>query len=1050
MNFKGFLKSRYSYIFEEILNESPEEDAFKKAAYRRVFREIGPDPDVANDADKAWNAVLNKARYKLVQGSNDKTRRAVAAARGAKTQAKQRNINTELKDEDKENRNKKTNEKVLKHLEDWSDDDFQKIKEKVNGLSSFSTPGSLEDLKRVVEGLDQNYEVDPQQKQDVEDLFEIIKTQEDQEDDKSEKEWKEKTVDDLESLSEEDKNKIIEELKKTDPDVTPENLEEKINALDQDARDKLDNLLNAEATPAEPKQETKPETTNQEALARIQEQQRKEKLQKKLRDNNVPVKEDGSPDFDNPETLKKINDLMVNGDDELYNEFVKARGGEKSDLVREVQERAEQENEIIRKQLEDRQARRDAEVESQKRICNFALALDIICSALSGKATDVFSTLAEKRGKAKAYEKSLEEGMNQDIQKEIGELEKGHAAELDNIKTEKRQRLEQLEKDRSDPTQTLAYKRKATEIMNKYHAKREELKKRGQELQPKKDQNAETQKVLWALSTGKEPKDLDSETLKKIFPKTDPNEDDTVYEQRIEALKSKSPEELQNELEQVKEQTQTEIEQYENESQNLDKEENDELQALKEDPEVKNEIKDLEADYEFKKKNILDQTQSLINAENERHQKKIRARRQAIDNNKRFAKNISTMMAWASNPQDVLASEMLTHIKQQKMLFNSIGEQTNPEDFPEDLEGVKKMIKERMSKGGSLSSLGSQGSRRGDDDTGGFGGSRRPPRQPGHTGGEPKQITAQKPGTKAYEELKARFSSAPRLENRFKEFLKNSEEFKNLDPSAEDVDQDLLQEALEELKNQKFPDNLTGDELKKLGLTENDIPDGVDPKNLEEYAKFLKNDPDKLNELKKDLGFEEGTKSVNNEAINVKFDSNILSGVTIKDSNGNPVTLTDQTFGQYRNNPEVLKAFSKGKEDTNEFIDQGCSGDTKQDPTEDKDKKSLGNYSLKTLWKILQQNNISIRTLEGYRPNMTVDEKRKLIAKFLNTNKNELNFDNTELKGIEKNLITESKHRKTAFRRLNEVSQAQKRMSERRSLKKFSELLVHDVRTFGV
>ena len=45
--------------------------------------------------------------------------------------------------------------------------------------------------------------------------------------------------------------------------------------------------------------------------------------------------------------------------------------------------------------------------------------------------------------------------------------------------------------------------------------------------------------------------------------------------------------------------------------------------------------------------------------------------------------------------------------------------------------------------------------------------------------------------------------------------------------------------------------------------------------------------------------------------------------------------------------------------------------------------------------------------------------------------------------------LFESKIRKTAFQRFNKVSKAQKRLSEKRSLKKFAELLVNDLRTFG-
>ena len=436
MNFKGFLKSRCAYLLEEILNESPEDDNFKKQAYRRVFKGDKFNSDIANDPEKAWNAVLNKASYKLTKGSNKTTRLAVAAAKGAVNQAKQRNINTELKDEETENYGKSTSDKIFKHAKDWSKEDIpdllnkldDNLKTKLNGLTVFDLRG-------------EGNKLDDLNDDEKEQLFTAMKELETEEGLEA-KEWKDKTVEELDELTEEEKNKILEELKKTDPEATLENLKDKIDNLDDSQKAELDKLLEPkpQQTPAEPQQtgETPPSTQNQEALKRVQELQKAEKLAKKLRDNNIPTKEDGSPDFDNPDTFKKINDLMINGDDELYNEFVKAKGGEKSDLAKEIQERSERENEIIQQDLENRQARREHEVESQKRLCNFALALDIICAALSGKATDVFSTLAEKRGKSKAIEKSLAEGMNQKIEDEVKQLEEDHAKELDSIETHKK------------------------------------------------------------------------------------------------------------------------------------------------------------------------------------------------------------------------------------------------------------------------------------------------------------------------------------------------------------------------------------------------------------------------------------------------------------------------------------------------------------------------------------------------------------------------------------------------------------------------------------
>lgn len=1025
MNFKGFLKSRYSYIFEEILNEDDTaKDSFVRSAYKRSCPN-----GKENDVDKMWIAVLNKANYRLTKNSRPDTRKAVQIAKGAKTQAKTRftDLKQDLDDSEKENHSKQTLDKIKKHATDWDKKDIEELKKKLENSSLDKK--FVNDLTIFTLRDDPNGDISGFSSEQQEELFNAMKELESDEG-LDEKEWKDRTIEDLESISDEDFKKIKEKLKEVFSQEVQdkkqlENLLKK-QSLTDDKITELDEILNKQdpKEPQETQQDPKepqatPDTTNQETLARIQEQQRKEKLQKKLRDNNVPVKEDGSPDFDNPETLKKINDLMVNGDDELYNEFVRSKGGEKSDLAREIQERSERENEIIQQDLENRQARREHEVESQKRLCNFALALDIICSALSGKATDVFSTLAEKRGKSKAIEKSLAEEMNQKIEDEVKQLEEDHAKELDSIETHKKQRLEQLEKDRSNPTQTLAYKRKSMEIMTKHNEKVQAHKEKGKTLESKVSQNNSIQSALFALDNGTP---IDDEKLKSIFPK-DPNEDDATYAQKIESLKSRSPEDLKTELENIKEQNQTEIDQFNEETKNLDKELNDELQALKEDPDVKNELKNSEEDYEFKKKNILSETQSLIDKENERLKKKIRTRKQIIDENKRFAKNISTMMAWSSNPQDVLASEMLAQIKRQKTLLNSIGEQTNPEDFPEDPEAIKEMIKEKMSGSGSSKTSGkTSGGRRGDDDE-------IPVRRPQNrlrnpeskpTETEPAKVE-NKPGKQAYNDIMKKFNGKQKAQNRLTEFLKN-----NGIENPETADETQLQDLIKKFNEQKFPegDELTADKLKELGIKNGDKDFTEDEVNA------LKSNPDELKKLKEEYGFEDNAKPVNNGPINTsKFSTQILNGVTV---DGQPVT--EQNFMSVRNRPEVLKAFSNGQKDDLSDVED----------TTDKDKSKLSGLCLQTLWKKLNDAGISIRALPGYDPKWTEQQKKDAIIDYIKKNPN---FFQNSLTGVN---LNESKQRKTAFKRLNEVSQAQKRMSDRRTLKKFSELLVHDVRTFGV
>ena len=1039
MNFKGFLKSRYSYLFEEILNEDDNtaKDSFVRSAYKRSCPN-----GKENDVDKMWIAVLNKANYKLTKNSKPDTRKAVQIAKGAKTQAKTRftDLKQDLDDSDKEVL--ETDQKIIKHLEDWTAKDIDDLKTK---LSEKGFNQDFTDKVNLVILKDQN-ELNKLSDDEKKNLFDAIKDCEEEE--KTETEWKDKTFDDLESITPEDFEKVKDRLKNFIGFENVNSLDDLKNKhLRPDQIKDLDKLIEQEPkTPPEPQesqQEPKepqvtPDTTNQETLARIQEQQKAEKLQKKLRDNNVPVKEDGSPDFDNPETLKKINDLMVNGDDELYNEFVRSKGGEKSDLAREIQERSERENEIIQQDLENRQARREHEVESQKRLCNFALALDIICAALSGKATDVFSTLAEKRGKSKAIEKSLAEGMNQKIEDEVKQLEEDHAKELDSIETHKKQRLEQLEEDRSNPTQTLAYKRKSMEIMTKHNEKVQAHKEKGKTLESKVSQNNSIQSALFALDNGTP---IDDKKLQSIFPK-DPNEDDATYAQKIESLKSKSPEDLKTELENIKKQNQTEIDQFNEETQNLDKELNDELQALKEDPDVKNELKNSEEDYEFKKKNILSETQSLIDKENERLKKKIRTRKQIIDENKRFAKNISTMMAWSSNPEDVLASEMLAQIKRQKTLLNSIGEQTNPEDFPEDPEAIKKMIKEKMSNpGGSKISGKTSGGRRGDDDD-----DEVPVRRPQNrlrnpeskpTETEPAKVE-NKTGKQAYNDIMKKFNGKQKAQNRLTEFLKS-----NGIENPETTDETQLQDLMKKFNEQKFPE---GDELTSAKLKELGIKNG-DKDFTEDEVNSLKSNPEELKKLKEEYGFEDNAKPAKNEPLKVEDAEGVkklkLGTLKIGDKDYNLDNLTDEEYNAIRDSEEFKK---KLQEPSTLAKISGTIGDDEKNEVNnlkdgDKDDSTkLGDLSFKALWKKLNDKGISIKVLPGYDRNLPDDKKKELVSKYIKEHINDFGLNESR----------EPRHRKTAFKRLNEVSQAQKRMSERRSLKKFSELLVHDVRTFGV
>ena len=128
--------------------------------------------------------------------------------------------------------------------------------------------------------------------------------------------------------------------------------------------------------------------------------------------------------------------------------------------------------------------------------------------------------------------------------------------------------------------------------------------------------------------------------------------------------------------------------------------------------------------------------------------------------------------------------------------------------------------------------------------------------------------------------------------------------------------------------------------------------------------------------------------------------------------------------------PEVLQKLS-GEDAKNEEAEIKELTDEEQ-----KDEKSLGKMNLKTLWTLLNNEGISIRTLPGYKTDMKPEEKAKLIRDYIGKHKNVGNWSN----------LNESK---TSQKRLSSLIEANNKKIQKKSLKKFAELLVNDVRTFG-
>ena len=81
---------------------------------------------------------------------------------------------------------------------------------------------------------------------------------------------------------------------------------------------------------------------------------------------------------------------------------------------------------------------------------------------------------------------------------------------------------------------------------------------------------------------------------------------------------------------------------------------------------------------------------------------------------------------------------------------------------------------------------------------------------------------------------------------------------------------------------------------------------------------------------------------------------------------------------------------------------------------------------------------ISIRVLPNYEPTWTEEQKKKAIIDYMKSNSDFFKDDSINL--------NESK---TSQKRLSSLIEANNKKIQKRSLKKFAELLVNDVRTFG-
>ena len=1089
MNFKAFLKnnliSESTFLFEED-DTQQQKDAFIRSAYKRVIPN-----GTETDTVKMWNAVRSKAYYKLTKNSRPETRKAVQQAKGALNAGKTR-FNLEDKElEDNEKEDKETSQKILDHLEDWTDDDFKQLEDSIKNSGAsliLNAVTSLEDLKKNSANLSS-------EDQDL--LFDLIKKQEQEVEGKID--WKDKTFDDLESIGDEEFNKIKGKLKETlgvDDSVKLDTIDDlknylKDNKPDAEQIEKLDKLLDTEGTPGgegvpattgqqEPQKPQEPQenkaqvpvsTTNQEILDNIQKKQQEQELNDHLKKLGLDIT---SLDTGDTEVVQKIID---SGDPLLYDTYIAKNLPEESEIVQKIKREEEVRQQVQREALERRTDRFEELKKSGKVLAGIGVIFDVLASALSGKGTNFFETMAQKQTLAKGIAEGITNQLSDQYEERISNEDSNHAKELDALKTNYDQRLKDLESQKADPFKTVAYKKLLTMASQKYNESMSELKAITQEASQRV---ADVSSLNVFMSTD-DFSGLDStlknqmtKVLSEKYPRQkiqgedgiEREENDDEYLQRIK--KEAKGDDIQRTVDEAND----DLSQCKEKEKELDDSFNKSLEDLKQNPEVQDEMKLAEQTYKSQKAIIESEYKKAVATETTRYEKTVHCLRKTMDENKRFFKNISVLAMYSDNPEDIIMQEMASRNKklQDRAKLETGTEIFNEENCPSDPKKLKEWF-ENASKGSEGKPK--KGKDRDDDDdddgddtpkkltkpnggdgTGGAGG--------GDGGKEPDETKkkAKQTASESVNSLKEKFKGKEKAQERLKNFLKGQ----NIDIDLDTVDVnnlpdeqvDALNKALEEFKNQKFPDTPEG--LKALGLKKKDGSEYTE----QELNDLLKN-PDKQKELKeiKDMyGFEddEGGKpgeTKKTDPITVKTDN--LEGIKkldlkLKDTEGKDIDLSalDDTKwkellsnGDFKTNlesqlksPEVLRELSKN-DFKNEKTDIDAVKDIEDGKPNDEGKTKLSDLSLKTIWKKLNDSGISIRALPDYSPQWGEKEKKEAIKKYLLSNPGLIKDDK---------ILTESK---TSQKRLSSLIEANNKKIQKRSLKKFAELLVNDVRTFG-
>ena len=928
---------------------------------------------------------------------------------------------------------------------------------------------------------------------DKEQLLKLIKDQETLKDDKDfdVKDWKDKTFEDLGSIGDKEFNKIKDKLKDTlGVETEFENIDQlkdylKKNTPEAETLQKLDKLLDddggatppvqttGQQVPQKPQENTVPvSTTNQEILDNIQKKQQEAELNDHLKKLGLDIT---SLDTGDTEVVQKIID---SGDPLLYDTYIAKNLPEESEIVQRIKREEEVRQQVQREALERRTDRFEELKQSGKVLAGIGVIFDVLVSALSGKGSNFFETMAQKQTLAKGIAEGITTQLSDQYEARISNEDSNHAKELDALKTNYDQRMKDLESQKADPFKTVAYKKLLTMASQKYNESLSTLKDETQSA----SQRVADASSLNVFLANDDFSGLDSavknqmtKVLSEKYPRqkitdetgNEREENDDEYLQRIKK------EAKADDIQRIVDDANNDLSMCKEKEKELNDSFTKSLEDLKQNPEVQDEMKLAEQTYKSQKAIIESEYNKAVATENTRYEKTVHCLRKTMDENKRFFKNISVLAMYSDNPQDIIMQEMASRNKklQDRAKLETGTEIFNEENCPSDPKKLKEWF-ENASKGSEGKPK--KGKDIDDDDdgddtpkklkkpndgdggdgtgtgTGGAGGQG----DPGKDGGkEPDPDETKKKAKQTASEtvnaLKEKFKDKEKAMGRLKDFLKGKDidldtvDFNNLP----DDQADALNKALEEFKGQKFP--ATADECNKLGITDKEGK----PLTQDSLNELLK-DKEWLKGKMGEYGFEDddsgkGGETKKTEPIKpdtATFDGvkNLIDGgkVTI---NGEEVPLTQDNwnkfkdskeFAEYLQSPEVLQKLS-GKETESEKTDIETVKDIEDGKPDDEGKTKLSDLSLKNIWKKLNDSGISIRALPDYSPQWDENDKKEAIKKYLLSNPGLIKDDK---------ILTESK---TSFKRLSSLIEANNKKIQKRSLKKFAELLVNDVRTFG-